>query len=143
MKKIVLVLVVLSVFLAGCESLRFAPTEIQKQNAWLHDRTAAMIVQQTKLEDSSEQLQNLSQLSEVQSRVITAYYGLPKEYPAAQTIEELLSQSNSTYVSNVCSTSLVNVRTITSVPSPHPLICSNPSWCVNVITFTMSWRRGL
>ena len=94
MKKIVLVLVILSVFLAGCESLRFAPTETQKQNAWLHNRTAMMTAQQAKLEDSSEQLQNLSHLSEVQSRAITAYYELPKEYPAAQTTEELLSQSN-------------------------------------------------
>ena len=94
MKKIALMLVVLSVFLAGCESLRFAPTETQKQNVWLHNKTAAIIAQQAKLEDSSEQLQNLSQLSEVQSRAITAYYGLPKEYPAAQTTEELFSQSN-------------------------------------------------
>ena len=94
MRKILLVLVILSVFLIGCESLRFAPTQTQKQNAWLHNRTTTIIAQQTKLEDSSQQLQNLSHLSEAQSRAMTAYYGLPKEYPAAQTIEELLSQPN-------------------------------------------------
>ena len=28
--------------LAGCDSLRFAPSETQKQNAWLHNRTAVI-----------------------------------------------------------------------------------------------------
>ena len=34
------VLIACALTCAGCESLRFAPSEAQKQNAWLHNRTA-------------------------------------------------------------------------------------------------------
>lgn len=36
-------------FVAGCESLRFAPNESQKQNAWLHNRTAAIAAEVFKI----------------------------------------------------------------------------------------------
>lgn len=105
MKKIVLILAVSSIFLAGCEALRFAPTETQKQNAWLHNRVSMMAVQQAKQEGSSEQLQNLTRLSEVQSGAIIAYYGLPEEYPAAQTVDDMLSQSSFDLAQQVMSNS--------------------------------------
>ncbi len=79
---------------AGCDSLRFAPGEKQKQNAWLHNRTAVLAADAAKGEQASEKVQGLTRLSEVQSRAISSYYGLPREFPPADTAEELLSESN-------------------------------------------------
>ncbi len=79
---------------AGCESLRFAPTETQKQNAWLHNRTAIVTSETAKSENTSEKLQDLTKLSELQSRAFVSYNGLPKEFPQAETAEDILAQSN-------------------------------------------------
>jgi hypothetical protein len=79
---------------AGCESLRFAPSETQKQNAWLHNRTAAITAETARSESASEGLQALSKLSELQSRAFVSYNGLPKEFPQVETAEDVLAQSN-------------------------------------------------
>lgn len=78
----------------GCDSLRFAPSEVQKQNAWLHNRTATIAAEAAKKEDTSEKLQDLTQLSELQSKAFSSYYGLPKEFPQADSAEEILAESN-------------------------------------------------
>jgi len=80
--------------LAGCDSLRFAPTEAQKQNAWLHNRTAIVTAETARTEETSPTLQALAQLGEVQSRAFSAYCGLPKEFPPAETVEDILAESN-------------------------------------------------
>ncbi len=79
---------------AGCDSLRFAPTEAQKQNAWLHNRTATAAAETARSENTSEKLQDLTKLSEFQSRAFISYHGLPKEFPQADTAEDILAQSN-------------------------------------------------
>jgi len=79
---------------AGCDSLRFAPNEQQKQNAWLHNRTAAVAAETARAEQTSQELQALTKLSELQSRSFTSYCGLPKEYPQAETTEQILAESN-------------------------------------------------
>src|SRR5512136_1694162 len=79
---------------AGCDSLRLAPSEQQKQNAWLHNRTAAVAAQTAKAEQGSQELQALTQLSELQSRAFTSYCGLPQEYPPAETTAQILGESN-------------------------------------------------
>ena len=79
---------------AGCDSLRFAPTEAQKQNAWLHNRTATISADTARTENTSEKLQLLTQLNEVQSRAFSSHYGLPKEFPQADTSEDILTESN-------------------------------------------------
>jgi hypothetical protein len=84
----------MSLLLAGCDSLRFAPTEAQKQNAWLHNRTAIVTAETARVEDASPTLQALTQLGEVQSRAFSAYCGLPKEFPPAETAEDILAESN-------------------------------------------------
>jgi len=89
-----MILILLCCLSAGCDSLRFAPTEAQKQNAWLHNRTAIMAAETAKVENTSEKLQSLTQLSEVQSRAFSSYYGLPKELPQAETAEDVLAESN-------------------------------------------------
>jgi len=94
MRKIFGILVLVFAFLAGCDSLRLSPTEQQKQNAWLHNRTTLMATEKAESEDASKTLQMLTKLSELQSRAFSAYYGLPKEFPPADTVEDILSQSN-------------------------------------------------
>jgi len=78
----------------GCESLRFAPSEQQKQNAWLHNRTAIVAAETARNEDTSEKVKALTELSELQSRPFVSYNGLPKEFPQAETAEDILAQSN-------------------------------------------------
>ena len=80
--------------LVGCDSLRFAPNEAQKQNAWLHNRTAIVTAETARTENSSEKLQALTQLNEVQSRAFNSYFGLPEEFPQAETAEDILAESN-------------------------------------------------
>lgn len=94
MAKVSLVSVVVVMLLAGCDSLRFAPGEIQKQNAWLHNRTAQMAADVARTEDTSGELQGLTKLCEVQSRAFAADYGLPAEFPAADTVDAILAESN-------------------------------------------------
>ena len=91
---IVFVCACIGVALAGCGTLRFAPGEAQKQNAWLHNRTATIAAQIAKAENVSQVLQALTQLGEKQSQALTAYYGLPEEFPPAETAEDILAESN-------------------------------------------------
>lgn len=94
MRKILMMLILSSFIASGCKSLRFAPTEAQKQNAWLHNRTATVAAETAKSEDASETLQALTRLSESQSRAFTSYFGLPKEFPQADTAGDILAESN-------------------------------------------------
>lgn len=94
MRQVLTTLIVSCFLLCGCDSLRFAPGEAQKQNAWLHNRTATIVADTARDEAASEKLQALTKLSRLQSRVITSYYGLPKEFPQADTAEEILSESS-------------------------------------------------
>ena len=94
MKKFFAMLIMLCLLLCGCESLRFAPGETQKQNAWLHSRTAAIAATRAEDEAASQELQALTKLSQLQSRAITSYYGPPKELPPADTAEDVLRESN-------------------------------------------------
>jgi hypothetical protein len=78
----------------GCGQIRFAPSEAQKQNSWVHNRTAMIAAQEAQSEQASAQLQELTKLSEVQSRAFMAYCGLPEEMPQADTAQDILSESN-------------------------------------------------
>jgi hypothetical protein len=94
MKKMFIIPILLSFLLMGCDALRFAPSETQKQNAWLHNRTAIITTQAAKTENASEELQALTKLSELQSRAFVSYTGLPREFPQAETVTDILAQSN-------------------------------------------------
>ncbi|HDZ39898.1 MAG TPA: hypothetical protein ENH62_16770 [Marinobacter sp.] len=87
-------LVMVAVFGGGCESLRFAPGEVQKENAYLHHRTAQMAAAEARREPVSPKLAGLTSLCELQSRAFMADYGLPEELPAAETIEDVLAESS-------------------------------------------------
>lgn len=90
------VLLIASVLIgvAGCGSLRLAPSESIKQNAWLHSRTAEAAAEVAVVEQASPQLQSLTKLSELQSHALTAYCGEPETAPQAQTPEQILTPSN-------------------------------------------------
>jgi hypothetical protein len=45
-------------------------------------------------ENASGKLQALTHLSEFQSRPFISYYGLPKEFPPAETAEDILTESS-------------------------------------------------
>jgi hypothetical protein len=94
MRKSVLVIILSSIFIAGCDAVRLAPTETQKQNAWLHNRTAQLAADNAKTENVSEQLESLTSLCALQSRSFSTYFGLPKELPVADTPEQILEQSS-------------------------------------------------
>jgi hypothetical protein len=94
MKKMLVAISISCVLVVGCGSVRFAPTEGQKQNAWLHNRTTAVTAECARAEDASEKLQALAGLSELQSRAFVAYHGLPREFPPAETAEDILLESN-------------------------------------------------
>lgn len=94
MKKVLAGSVVLVLFAAGCGGLRFSPSEEQKENAYLHNRTAAIAAQMTKDEGGSQKLQALTKLSEVQSRAFVAYNGLPRQFPKAEIAEDVLSEAS-------------------------------------------------
>jgi len=92
---VIMVLIAVAMSLvAGCNALRFAPSEQQKQNAWLHNRTTSVAAEKARAEQTSAELQALTKLSEKQSRAFTAYCGLPKEYPQAESSSEILAQSS-------------------------------------------------
>ncbi|MCP4609413.1 MAG: hypothetical protein GY845_11935 [Planctomycetes bacterium] len=94
MNKGLITITLLSCMLVGCDSLRFAPTEAQKQNAWLHNRTTTIVSDTAEDENASEQLQALTQLSELQSRAFSSYFGLPKEFPRSESTEDVLAESS-------------------------------------------------
>jgi len=79
MRKKMYVVLAACVVLCGCDTLRFAPREEQKQNAYLHWRVAELAAAQAKAEETSPQLQGLTGLSAQQSQAFVADYGMPKD----------------------------------------------------------------
>ena len=94
MKWMIGLLVMVAVFGGGCDSLRFAPGEVQKENAYLHHRTAQMAAAEARGESVSPALVELTSLCELQSRAFMADYGLPGVLPAAETIDDVLAESS-------------------------------------------------
>ncbi|MDD5458549.1 MAG: hypothetical protein PHF37_04065 [Phycisphaerae bacterium] len=93
MKKCI-VLSIVCLIIAGCGGLRFEPSEAAKQNALLHHRTTQAAAQQAKIENSSQRLQGLTELGELQSSSFVGYYGLPAESIQTETVDDILSESN-------------------------------------------------
>lgn len=92
---LVLCMLLITILLgAGCDHLRFAPNEIQKQHAWLHQKTTQATAIQAKTEETSPVLQSLASRAAAQSEAITAYYGVPEELPPVATTDDILSESS-------------------------------------------------
>ena len=95
-QKCILILMGFILVSAGCDTLRFAPSELQKQNAYVHHRTVQAAAIQARQEETTETLQGLTEQATQQSEAVVAYYGLPKEIPPSNTVGEILSESNKT-----------------------------------------------
>ncbi|MBN1815762.1 MAG: hypothetical protein JW828_00285 [Sedimentisphaerales bacterium] len=85
--------VTIVLYLCGCDALRFAPGEAMKANAYVHHRTTQLAADTARQEQVSAPLQQLTALSQEQSRAFVADYGLPRELPSTATVEEILDTS--------------------------------------------------
>ena len=63
--------------LCGCEGFRYAATEAQKENAWLHTQVCAAAENTAVDENASQQLCDLTAMAHEQSTAFVADYGLP------------------------------------------------------------------
>lgn len=93
MKKLVVLSLVVAV-VAGCGVVRLEPNETQKQNAWLHNRTAVTAAKMAQGQQVSPELEGLTRLGELQSRAIAVDYGQPKNIPAVWSVEQILEQGS-------------------------------------------------
>lgn len=93
MKKYVVLIIGLILF-SGCDTLRFGATQSQKQNAWLHQKTAAAAVDLAADQQASQQLQSIAQMSELQSRAFVLDYGMPDELPEADSVGAILASGS-------------------------------------------------
>jgi hypothetical protein len=66
--------------LCGCEGFRYAATEAQKQNAWLHTQVCAAAAETAVQENASQNVCDLTALSHEQSTAFVADYGLPEAF---------------------------------------------------------------
>lgn len=78
----------------GCDQLRFAPGEAMKANAWAHYRTTQLAADAAKEQNVSRELCGLTELSARQSTAFVGDYGMPKELPAVETLQQALSDAN-------------------------------------------------
>ena len=78
------------IFLAGCQGMRLGVTQTQKQNAWVHHRTAQIIADVTAEQSVSEELKSVANLSELQSRAFMVDYGLPNQLADIDTLSDVL-----------------------------------------------------
>lgn len=83
--------IVLASLLCGCDAVRFAPGEEQRQNAYLHWRGAEFAAGLAEREQASVELRGLTGLAAQQSRAFVADYGLPKTLPAADNAAAILT----------------------------------------------------
>jgi len=90
----VTVCLVIFSLICGCDSIRFAPSEAQKQNAYLHQRTASKASETAIREDVSDELISLTSLSALQSEAFVFDYGFPGELPHAETVDDILNKSS-------------------------------------------------
>ena len=100
---IILTIVTLSgmLCLSGCEGFRYAATDAQKENAWLHGQVCGAAANAAVDENASQRLCDLTTLAHEQSTAFVADYGLPKNpLPASRysplaggELREVLSQA--------------------------------------------------
>jgi len=94
MKRSIVFVIVFVVLASGCESLRFAPTQEQKQNAWVHLRTTQLAADAARTERCSQQLQQLTLLSATQREAFVAYCGMPEKSVPVESAQDVLAESN-------------------------------------------------
>lgn len=78
----------------GCDSFRFAATEAQKENAWLHTRVCAMASEAAVDEVASQELCGLTELAKEQSAAFVMDYGVPSALPVMEDVDAVLAQGS-------------------------------------------------
>ena len=95
MKQLAVISVIMgAILISGCDGFRYAATEAQKENAWLHKRVCAMAANIAADEQVSGQLCGLTDLAHTQSEAFVIDYGLPKQVPNSADVETVLSQGS-------------------------------------------------
>ncbi|MBL7215943.1 MAG: hypothetical protein ISS71_09725 [Phycisphaerae bacterium] len=92
MKQLSVIVLLGLLCICGCDGLRFAATEAQKENAWLHGQVCAMAAETAEDEEASQQLCGLTTLAHQQSEAFVIDYGLPQSVPATSDVEILLAE---------------------------------------------------
>jgi len=72
------VLMAVILLFSGCEGFRYAATEAQKENAWLHTQVCAAAADTAVKENASQNLCGLTAMAHEQSTAFVADYGLPE-----------------------------------------------------------------
>jgi len=80
-------------WLCGCDGLRYAATEAQKQNAWLHRQVCATAAETAEAENASPDLCGLTNLAAQQSDAFVIDYGLPSTPTIHSDIDTLLAEA--------------------------------------------------
>ena len=83
--------------LCGCNELRFAPGEAQKQNAWLHQQTTQAVAQLAQTDPDAPLLKELANAGVRQSQVFLSYTGMPETPVTINGIEDLISDQSTTW----------------------------------------------
>lgn len=92
MKRLTITLFILSILvLSGCGILRFAPDEVQKQNAYLLGQTIS-VANKTAVEQDLPKLTRLTELASNQHKAVEQYIGLPDEPIIADTYEKITGE---------------------------------------------------
>jgi hypothetical protein len=90
----IFIVIIIAFCLSGCGIIRKAPTDVQKQNAWIHYRTSQLAADTARTEHVSENLKQLTNLGQLQSSAFVNYFGLPKSPKQIQTAEQAVSEQN-------------------------------------------------
>jgi hypothetical protein len=93
MRKLLFV-TMLAILVAGCDAIRFAPTETQKENAWSHLQVTRATAQEAKAANCAGNVCSLASLGAKQAEAFAADYGMPKELPQGETPDQLLAEAN-------------------------------------------------
>ena len=78
------------VAMSGCGIVRLAPSEQQKQNAWLLKETTAAAAEIAIEQEADKKLTDLVKLASRQSQAVVLDYGLPEDTPDSG-LDDLLS----------------------------------------------------
>ena len=88
MKQLSVALLLGLVCLCGCEGLRYAATEAQKENAWVHERVCATAADRAVGENASQTLCGLTELAHERSAAFVTDYGVSLRHAVEGRIDD-------------------------------------------------------
>ncbi len=95
---LVIVLAIIPFLVSGCDSLRFAPTEAQKDSCFLHAATSSAVSDMVNAAVDRGALAaaagKLADNAQRQATVLQAYIGLPETLPDVSSIDALIDDNS-------------------------------------------------